>query len=63
MLYMYCGDFPSLLAEVSHDEAKMRERRETISFLSFLPHCERPLLAGNDFPRYWFYILLPTYFG
>ena len=35
----------SLLAEVSHDEAKMRERRETLSFLSFLPRRERPLLA------------------
>ena len=33
----------SLLAEVSHDEAKMRERRET----SFLPRRERPLLAGK----------------
>ena len=37
----------SLLAEVSHDEAKMRERRETLSFLSFLPRRERPLLAGK----------------
>ena len=37
----------SLLAEVSHDEAEMRERRETLSFLSFLPRRERPLLAGN----------------
>ena len=25
----------------------MRERRETLSFLSFLPRRERPLLAGN----------------
>ena len=38
----------SLLAEVSHDEAKMRERRETLSFLSFLPRRERPLLAGKN---------------
>ena len=38
----------SLLAEVSHDEAKMRERRETLSFLSLLPRRERPLLAGNS---------------
>ena len=37
----------SLLAEVSHDEAKVRERRETLSFLSFLPRRERPLLAGK----------------
>ena len=35
----------SLLAEVSHDEAQMRERRESLSFLSFLPR--RPLLAGK----------------
>ena len=36
----------SLLAEVSHDEAKMRERRETLSS----PHSrrERPLLAGKE---------------
>ena len=26
----------------------MRERRETLSFLSFLPRRERPLLAGKD---------------
>ena len=38
----------SLLAEVSHDEAKMRERRESLSFLSFLPRRERPLLAGKE---------------
>ena len=25
----------------------MRERRESVSFLSFLPRRERPLLAGN----------------
>ena len=37
----------SLLAEVSHDEAKMRERRESLSFLSFLPRRERPLLTGK----------------
>ena len=37
----------SLLAEVSHDEAKMRERRKSLSFLSFLPRRERPLLAGK----------------
>ena len=37
----------SLLAEVSHDEAQMRERRETLSFLSFLPRRERPLPAGK----------------
>ena len=37
----------SLLAEVSHDEATRRERRETLSFLSFLRRRERPLLAGN----------------
>ena len=38
----------SLLAEVSHDDAKIRERRESLSFLSFL-HCrERPLLAGKS---------------
>ena len=37
----------SPLAEVSHDEAKMRERRESLSFLSFLPRRERPLLAGK----------------
>ena len=37
----------SLLAEVSHDEAKVRERRESLSFLSLLPRRERPLLAGN----------------
>ena len=41
----------SLLAELSHDEAKMRERRErereSLSFLSFLPRRERPLLAGK----------------
>ena len=38
----------SLLADVSHDEAKMRERRETsLSFLTFLPRSERPLLAGK----------------
>ena len=42
------GDEGSLLVEVSHDEAKMRERRESLSFLSFLPRRERPLLAGND---------------
>ena len=41
----------SLLAEVSHDEAKMRERRESLSFLSFLPRRERPLLAGNFLKR------------
>ena len=40
-------DWLSLLAEVSHDEAKMRERRD-LSFLSFLPRRERPLLAGKD---------------
>ena len=34
----------SLLAEVSHDEAKMRK---SLSFLSFLPRRERPLLAGK----------------
>ena len=47
-LYRICRG-TSLLAEVSHDEAKMRERRETSagSFLSFLPRRERPLLAGN----------------
>ena len=28
----------------------MRERRETLSFLSFLPRRERPPLAGNQFP-------------
>ena len=39
--------FTSLLAEVSRDEAKMRERRESLSFLSFLPRRERPLLAGK----------------
>lgn len=37
----------SLLAEVFHDEAKMKERRETLPFLSFLPDRERLLLAGN----------------
>ena len=37
----------SLLAEVSHDEAKMRGRREYPSFLSFLSRRERPLLAGK----------------
>ena len=42
---------PSLLEEVSHDEAKMRERRETFSFLSFLPRRERPLLAGKHIPN------------
>ena len=40
-----------LLAEVSHDEAKMRERRETLSlslsFLSFLPRHEKALLSGK----------------
>ena len=55
---------PSLLAEVSHGEAKMRERRESLSFLSFLPRRERPLLAGKEKPHipasaetmseYWF---------
>ena len=42
---LWPGD--SLLAEVSQDEAKMRERRETLSlsFLAFLPRPERPLLA------------------
>ena len=44
----------SLLAEVSHDEAKMRERRETLSFLSFLPRRERPLLAGKVLDRNMF---------
>ena len=38
-----------MLAEVSYDEAKMRERKETLSFLSFLPRRERPLLAR----RWW----------
>ena len=38
----------SLLAEVSHDEAKMRERRESLSIVSFLPRRERPLLAGKE---------------
>ena len=33
----YFTSVTSLLAEVSHDEAKMRERRESLSFLSFLP--------------------------
>ena len=31
----------------SHDEAKMRERRESLSFLLFLPRRERPLLVGK----------------
>ena len=43
--------YTSLLAEVSHDEAKMRERRETLSFLSLLPRRETPLLAGNYYTR------------
>ena len=38
----------SLLAEVFHDEAKMRERRESLSFLSFLPRRERPLPTGKS---------------
>ena len=38
-----------MLAEVSYDEAKMRERKETLSFLSFLPRRERPPLAR----RWW----------
>ena len=38
------GGNNSLLAEVSHEEAKMRE---SLSFLSFLPHRERALLVGN----------------
>ena len=29
----------------------MRERRETLSFLSFLPRLERPLLAGKPNAR------------
>ena len=39
----------SLLAEVSHDKAKMRERRESLSPFSdsFLPRREKPLLVGN----------------
>ena len=47
----------------------MRERRETFSFLSFLPRRERPLLAGKvkirhrwkvkmDFP--WRFVILLT---
>ena len=36
-----------LLAKVSHDDAKIRERGDSLSFLSFLPRLERPLLAGN----------------
>ena len=53
VIYKNKGDYQtrykasSLLAEVSHDEAKMRGRRDTLSlsFLSFLPRRERPLLA------------------
>ena len=38
----------SLLAEVSHGEAKMRGGRDQgLSLLSFLPRRERPLLAGK----------------
>lgn len=38
----------SLLAEVFfYDEAKMKERRETLPFFTFLPDRERLLLAGN----------------
>ena len=32
----------------SVNEASMRERRETLSFLSFLARRERPLLAGKS---------------
>ena len=39
-----CSFKNSLLAEVSHDEAKMRERGGSLPFLSFSA-CERPLLA------------------
>ena len=42
-LWVWC----SLLVVVSHDEANMRGRRESLSFLSFLPRRERPLLAGK----------------
>ena len=40
----------SLLAEVSHDKAKMRERRESLFPFSdsFLPRREKPLLAENQ---------------
>ena len=42
--------FNYLLAEVSHDEAKMRGRRETLSLIPLiLPRRERPLLAGKGF--------------
>ena len=47
--FYFCTSQVSLLAEVSHDEAKMRERRDlSLSFLSFLPRYERPLLAGKS---------------
>ena len=48
-LYEKAGCPVSLLAEVSHDEAKMRE--------SFLPRRERPLLAGKllRLPRSWLF--------
>ena len=37
----------SLLAEVSHDEAKRNERGETLSSRFSLSRCGRPLLAGK----------------
>lgn len=43
----------SLLAEVSPDEAKRRGRRKTLPFLSFLPHREKPLLAGKVMRWSW----------
>lgn len=43
----------SLLAEVSPDEAKRRGRRKTPPFLSFLPHREKPLLAGKVMRWSW----------
>ena len=49
LFFYFCTSQVSLLAEVSHDEAKMRERRETcLSPFSFLPRHERPLLAGKS---------------